>query len=597
MLYQMIIICLGFTYFQTDWSGDSSVAGPVTEWQNNYLTAADILFSSGEIQLSEETVSIRHQISTQSRGDICVACGDISGSGYSDLASVDVDNGTLTWWKNSDGIGRVWDETLISDQVGGARFCRIIDLDSDSDQDIAVVASSDNQLLWFENRDGVGGDWVKHIIHDGFGGARALWEGDFNGDGQFDLAAVATDDNTLAVWLNQTSGSSWQRVVLSSAFSGAWSVHVGDFDGDSDTDVIAAALMGGMISWWENSNGLGTIWQEHCVESNYPGARSVHVFDADNDGDDDIVAGSISKDVVTLWENRNGLGTDWVKHDIAQEFYAVKSVGSCDVNRDGYADILGAAYMGEGLSWFENPGTLGEVWSDHPLTPSLMAASYLTASDVDSDGYEDVLGVSYNSDGIAWWDCCGYGNGSLTSSILDTELYPNWGTVFWEAETPPGTSVGVEVRASQKPDSMGSWSQTIREHGSLEGILAAGSRFMQYRFLLNSEDGENTPVLNHIEFVTTGASGIEFTPEIGHLRITSGNPSGILIRVAYRAESDGRLDLSVTDIYGRVVQTLHRGDVYSGKHSFCLTGLPSGTYHVIARCGGKTECERFTVCR
>lgn len=147
--------------------------------------------------------------------------------------------------------------------------------------------------------------------------------------------------------------------------------------------------------------------------------------------------------------------------------------------------MLGAGYYCHDITWWENTDGTGTTWTEHTLDGSFDGARSVYSTDVDGDGYADVLGAGYLCDNITWWDVVdGYSTGTIESSILDIEHLPEWDSVSWTSTEPAGTSVGVQLRSSENY-SMGAWSDTIFTSGaSLTEILEDSTRYVQYRLIL-----------------------------------------------------------------------------------------------------------------
>ncbi|MCK4593111.1 T9SS type A sorting domain-containing protein, partial [bacterium] len=90
-------------------------------------------------------------------------------------------------------------------------------------------------------------------------------------------------------------------------------------------------------------------------------------------------------------------------------------------------------------------------------------------------------------------------SGDLTSSILDITDETEWGWIQWSSDTPDGTSLVVELRASDDSDSMGSWSEVSwgadlgDEYPSMQGYL-------QYRVFLSTTDPLVSPTFSSVDF-------------------------------------------------------------------------------------------------
>jgi len=83
---------------------------------------------------------------------------------------------------------------------------------------------------------------------------------------------------------------------------------------------------------------------EHLVEGDFDDVRSVYSADIDGDGDLDILGAAYLEDDITWWENTDGSGTSWTDHLVEGDFDGAYSVYSADIDGDGDMDVLGAAY-------------------------------------------------------------------------------------------------------------------------------------------------------------------------------------------------------------------------------------------------------------
>jgi len=137
--------------------------------------------------------------------------------------------------------------------------------------------------------------------------------GDLTGDGRDEVLTTHPSlyvsgksfddpDSQGAIYMWQFNGQSWTRGIVSEYFHGVHSAEVIDFDGDGDLDVLAVASYGvtdpkapaptnrnGRFAWFDNVNGDGSSWVKHEVGYGFWGAITVHAADMDGDGDMDII--------------------------------------------------------------------------------------------------------------------------------------------------------------------------------------------------------------------------------------------------------------------------------------------------------------------
>ena len=135
-------------------------------------------------------------------------------------------------------------------------------------------------------------------------------------------------------------------------------------------------------------------WKQHTIngQSEFEAAG---VFDVDNDGKLDIVAGD-------TWYQ----APDWKPYhirDVARvgTYYNDFSTLPLDINGDGNTDFVSCSYFGKNVGWVENPGKVGSSWTYHELGlpgPSEAASTV----DLSGDGVPDVLPNTVNV--VLWYE-------------------------------------------------------------------------------------------------------------------------------------------------------------------------------------------------
>ncbi len=77
---------------------------------------------------------------------------------------------------------------------------RAADIDLDGDIDLVSAGYGEDELSWWENLDGSGESWVKHLAYGGFAGASSVCVADIDSDGILDFAATGREENRLVWW-------------------------------------------------------------------------------------------------------------------------------------------------------------------------------------------------------------------------------------------------------------------------------------------------------------------------------------------------------------------------------------------------------------
>ena len=592
------------TAIQTDWSGGDGIYGPVLDWGNEFYADTDIecYNSSSNITL-QKTIALtplEHTVDGEFDAPVSVYSSDIDGDGDMDIlgASRDGSNFDITWWENSDGIGTAWAEHTVDDDFAGASSVYGADLDGDGDIDVLGAARYDDDITWWENVDGSGTSWTEHILDADFDGAYSVLSEDLNGDSYLDVIACAYDGGDITWWENANgSGTSWIEHTVNGECDHPICVYASDVDSDGDIDVLGAVEYSSEILWWENTDGSGSSWVEHTVDGSY---YPYCVYSADVNGDGDVdVLGASPDGHITWWENVDGSGTSWTEYTVKSGFTQAYCVHSADLDRDGDMDVLGTAIMADDIAWWENSDGSGTVWIEHMLNDNYNAPHIVCSADINNDGNLDVVGCAFYDDDITWWDLTEFlPDGSLESSVLDVQESPSWQTIDWNCTEPTGTSVALQVRASDNPSSMGEWSDTLTAPCTLSGILFDEDNYFQYRVILNTTDSLLSPVLHDVTVDwqlytdTEEESEIEITTLV--LYGASPNPVTGTAVLSFSLPVDSRVELTVFDLSGRTVHATCE-EFCSGVHEVFVNDLASGVYLVRLNSGELTETRHFVV--
>jgi hypothetical protein len=249
------------------------------------------------------------------------------------------------------------------------------DWNGDGNGDVLAVASDGRLLLYAGN--GAGGFAAPGTaIGTGWGSfTRLLWPGDFSGDGRADVLAVAPDGRLLLYRGNGSGGFTAPYPQIGAGWAGFTAVlPAGDFSGDGKPDLLARRPDGVLLLYRGNGAGgwvtgkgepVGSGWQSFTAV--LPGG------DFSGDGRPDVLArrgdGTLllyRGDGAGGWITGAGerIGTGW------GAFTALVAGG--DFSGDGRADVLARQsdgslllYRGNGTGGFV-PGTgqqIGGGWN------------------------------------------------------------------------------------------------------------------------------------------------------------------------------------------------------------------------------------------
>ncbi len=303
--------------------------------------------------------------------------------------------------------------------------------------------------------------------------------------------------------------------------------------------------------------------------------------------------------LIYWWENTDGSGTSWTVHEVDGWFPGVRSVYSTDIDGDGDADVLGAAYDAEDITWWENTDGAGASWTEHLVDGDFIGPMSVYANDIDGDGDADILGAALGTENIAWWKISGYQPaGVIESSILDAGTVDSWELFGSNQQLSSGTSLGFQFRSSQDFANMGEWSDTVFSPDTpLVGILADFTRYLQYKVILETTDPSVSPELYEVTFSYTLFTGTEES-ESGEVLLWSlnalQNPSHGFFSALVSVPEAGSVQLFLYDVSGRVVGHTSK-EFPIGTHSVSYTGLAEGVYFCTMHAGVFSATERIVV--
>jgi hypothetical protein len=288
----------------------------------------------------------------------------------------------------------------------------VADIDGDTDLDVVGIGSESNEISWWAN-DGSGGGWTKTLVSDTFQGGRFVRVADLDGDTDMDIIATGAPpfSGVLAWWSNDDGvGGTWTYHSLGS-YSNAWEVNIADVDGDSDPDIICASGATASLAWWANS-GDGSSWVKHTVSGTatggYYGALGV---DMDGDSDIDLVGTAWNGGTVVWWENADGVGSTWTEHIVSDAVSNPRAVCAVDLDGDTDLDLVVGAFVGNNISCWVNVDGKGTTWTEGSVADDFNSPQRLVGVDMDGDTDFDILGSSLYDNVIVWWENDGSGGG------------------------------------------------------------------------------------------------------------------------------------------------------------------------------------------
>lgn len=586
---------------QTDWSGGSGVPGPGMDWSDRFCSSSGICPTvPGSLMLGtgpkddephfilRGTVLIRYTI----------AC-DVNGDGHIDVAFSDTPNDSVFWAENVDGSGQQWDIHSFPVTYYETYCIDPVDLDADGDIDFLIAVGDD--FYYYENLDGTGDSWQGYPIAFGHLWAWRIIHADIDGDGDFDAIGCAKNSEEVIIFENADGiGHEWSTVYTSGYFGYPSWIKTADADGDGDVDIFCGdGLYPSRLGWIEQVE-QGT-WVTHPIIAGEHITRSGLPYDWDLDGDVDLLTGYTgSPYCLELFLNVDGSGNTWEQIELFKLPGSSKPAVVIDIDCDGDMDVLGCERYPDVLVWYENISGNATTWERHSFWGASNGIGCWSAADINEDGYPDAISRWATMSGeteIYWIDFLGPSlEGWLESSVLYLGNDPDWEDIDWTADVPAGCTLAFLVRASDDPEDMGGWSDTLTAPCSLEGILADNDSYFQYRALIESSNPSVSPTLEDVT-VTWNPTGITVDPDVGGYFLYGAipNPAAGLIKLEFYIPEPCMVQLSIYDITGRLTGNPVYSEFSAGHQEVQPGDLGPGIYFVRMEAGSFTETRRFVV--
>ena len=243
------------------------------------------------------------------------------------------------------------------------------------------------------------------------GNGRPGWvrAGDMDGDGDLDL--VAGGGYALFVYENDGTAGGWARhgTLDGTGQIGANGAVLFDADSDGDLDVVCAKYTSD-LGWWENPGGaLATAsWAYHKISDESRYLHDMILADVDQDGAAREIVANLNQG---YWSSRITVkwltpGADpempWVQHTIESDRHEGPAHGHAgldtgDVDADGNVDL---AYSN---GWYEAPDNPTAGWIWHEVTTAIYGISNALLRDMDEDGDLDlVVSAGHHGSGVYW---------------------------------------------------------------------------------------------------------------------------------------------------------------------------------------------------
>lgn len=423
----------------------------------------------------------QHSVVTGFWAPAGISVCDMNGDERPDILAAAWNDDEIAFWINSGEPTPQWEEHTVEESLDGAAFCDGGDLNGDGLIDIAACGFYAEAVMIYlaDGNDG----WTVYQLCDDLADAHEVHLTDINGDGLLDCVAAAGGNCSIASWLNDGSTpDSWDRHDVCLGMEGGRSVCFGDFDEDGDVDMAGCALVCDDIRWWENSGEAVPEWTEHQIENYFNGSHMIRACDMNCDGFTDLICTAFGNGRTGVWYNSGTVPVEWDKQLLAGSFGLALGVEAVDINGDGLPDLAGTSMNPDQLAIWINNGDLPSTWEKTVVDDYLLDGWPLGSGDFNGDGRQDLTAGGNGAGYIRWYENMpgtGIFHGEEDLSLALSFPNPSHSGVQVRVNLPAPCDLslsimdiaGREVRFLHGGSSPGGWSEHFWDGSSSDGTI------------------------------------------------------------------------------------------------------------------------------
>jgi len=357
---------------------------------------------------------------------------DIDSDGFIDILSAQGENYQMVWFRNLDGLGNFGPKTVITNEPALYLSIDFVDIDTDGDKDILFLENNPRQIRWIQNLDSYGDFGSENLIVD-IDFITSLKAIDIDNDGDLDL--FATISNTFTdeiVWFENEDGMGnfGAPIELIQGNTAFFTPILEDLDNDGDLDILTSleSYYPSKVLWYENTGDLSFDIEHDLLDFGYTRSDWVSIsrlqfIDIDTDGLKDIY--------YTTFLEPNSTNAGWLKNQGENGSFAepqslnyYRANPSYDLDGDGDIDMLGWDRFVNELYWIENADGLGTFKPKRIISSEIDFPRDANSADLDGDGLLDIVSASLGDNIVAWYKNTGI-LGIAENDQFNFQLFPN----------------------------------------------------------------------------------------------------------------------------------------------------------------------------
>lgn len=281
-------------------------------------------------------------VSSEAGGQV-VQVRDFNQDGNPDVAFLNGNNNRLSIFLN-DGKGQ-FPTTWALPQIPFANTFEAADFNQDGKMDLLVKTTANDLSILTGNGNGVFTETIKGLAAPG--NVRSILTfalGDYNGDGENDLAVVNTPTFTRCedakLWMLPGEGNGiFGDPVITSLLAPPEQMQSRDMNGDGRADLVYTE------SCTSNRNSINVLFANANGSFGIPVTlsingipKSVAIGDVNGDGRKDIVITNTASGILTIWHS--SVGNSFLPPSLFTTFQSPGGVALGDFNSDGKTDLI-----------------------------------------------------------------------------------------------------------------------------------------------------------------------------------------------------------------------------------------------------------------